>query len=485
MSSFRSTRSPRRSGTGRSRGGRGRAAADDDLPRIPPALHRGQGRFLGGAGEARALGEAARESARLRPAAFRTMVRRRRNQPLPQRARPAPRRARKPEGARLYLHGDRRGEELELPRAPHRSAARCGDDALPRSRQRRPGRRLHAHDPGGGVRHSRLREDRRDPFGRIRRIRGREPRRAHRRRATEAHGHRRRRQPHGKGGLVQGTRRRGTGPREASAVEDRAVQPRFRSGGAHDAGPGPRLRRAACEASRRGGPLHLARIERAVLHPVYVRHDRQAQRRAARRRWIRRRARGIDEAHLLRRRGGDDVHHLGHRLGGGAFLHHLRTVDRGNDHRPLRGRSGAARRRDLVEDRAGPQCERDVLRADRDPRAEEARSGLPAQIRPRLAQAPFPRGRAARRADARMDRGGAGQARDRPLLADRDGLADPHFGSRRGKDAHQARQPELSRLRLRAEAPARGRCRRGRDGRESRGRDRAAPASGMHVHRLG
>src|SRR6266508_3139487 len=50
-----------------------------------------------------------------------------------------------------------------------------------------------------------------------------------------------------------------------------------------DARPGPRLRRAAREASRRGGSLRLARIERAVLHPVYVGHDRQAQGRAARR----------------------------------------------------------------------------------------------------------------------------------------------------------------------------------------------------------
>src|SRR5207302_419765 len=84
-----------------------------------------------------------------------------------------------------------------------------------------------------------------------------------------------------------------------------------------------------------------ARIGRAVRHPVYGRNDRQGQGRAARRRGIRRRARGVGEAYVLRRRRGDDVHHLGHRLGGGTFLHHLRSVDRRHDDDPVRGRPGA------------------------------------------------------------------------------------------------------------------------------------------------
>src|SRR5438046_433600 len=84
-----------------------------------------------------------------------------------------------------------------------------------------------------------------------------------------------------------------------------------------------------------------------------------------------------------------------------------------------------------------------------------------------------------------MDRAGARETRGRPLLADRDGLADPVVGSRRGKDAHQARQPEFSRLRLRPEAAARAGRRGSRLGRESRGGDRAAAAAGMHDDGVG
>ena len=73
--------------------------------------------------------------------------------------------------------------------------------------------------------------------------------------------------------------------------------------------------------------------------------------------------------------GRDHVHHLGHRLGGGAFVHHLRAAHRRHDDHPVRGRADPARRRHLVEDRAGPQGGGDVLGADRDPRAEEARPG--------------------------------------------------------------------------------------------------------------
>ena len=44
----------------------------------------------------------------------------------------------------------------------------------------------------------------------------------------------------------------------------------------------------------------LARVHRALVHPVYVRHHRQAQGRAARRRRLRGGAGRVDAAHLLR-----------------------------------------------------------------------------------------------------------------------------------------------------------------------------------------
>ena len=85
---------------------------------------------------------------------------------------------------------------------------------------------------------------------------------------------------------------------------------------------GPRLRHEPRRRARRrlgGAPraaherpraLRLARIERAVVHPLHLGHHRPAEGRAARRRRLRGRAGRVDETHLLRRRRRDDVHHL-------------------------------------------------------------------------------------------------------------------------------------------------------------------------------
>jgi propionyl-CoA synthetase len=64
---------------------------------------------------------------------------------------------------------------------------------------------------------------------------------------------------------------------------------------------------------------------------LHLGHHRPAERRAARRGRLRRGARLVDEAHLLRRAGRDHVHHLGHRLGGRALLHRLRAAHRRRD----------------------------------------------------------------------------------------------------------------------------------------------------------
>ena len=61
----------------------------------------------------------------------------------------------------------------------------------------------------------------------------------------------------------------------------------------------PTLRAQHLDAQR---AVRVARVERAVVHPLHVRHHRQAQGRAARHRRLRGRARGVDARHLLRRR---------------------------------------------------------------------------------------------------------------------------------------------------------------------------------------
>jgi len=116
-----------RTGPSRVAGGPG---TDDDLPRIPPALHRGQRGLLGGAGEARSLGEAAGKCSTTAAALRPWFVGERPTSAITHSTGTWQRAA--TEGARLHLHGDRRGEELQLPRAPPRSAARGGDDALAR-----------------------------------------------------------------------------------------------------------------------------------------------------------------------------------------------------------------------------------------------------------------------------------------------------------------------------------------------------------------
>jgi propionyl-CoA synthetase len=142
--------------------------------------------------------------------------------------------------------------------------------------------------------------------------------------------------------------------------------------------------------------------------------------------------------------GRDHVHHLRHRLGGRPFLHRLRPLIHGMttilyEGLPIRPDAGH-----LVEDRAGQQGERDVLLADRGARAEEAGSGIHDQARPRIAQR-ICSSRASRwTSRPTLDQRGARQAGDRPLLADRDRLADPVRGAGRGADAGQVRQPGVS-----------------------------------------
>ena len=108
--------------------------------------HRGPRRLLGRAGAADRLAAAAPDDLRLQPSALHPLVRRRHHQPLPQRRRPAPEGPRRPAGADLRLHRDRRRAHLQLPRAAWRGAARRRRAQGLGVQQGRPGADLHADD---------------------------------------------------------------------------------------------------------------------------------------------------------------------------------------------------------------------------------------------------------------------------------------------------------------------------------------------------
>jgi propionyl-CoA synthetase len=86
-----------------------------------------------------------------------------------------------------------------------------------------------------------------------------------------------------------------------------------------------------------------------------------------------------------------DVLHERHRLGGGPFVHRLRTADQrlANDH--VRRAAHPPRCGHLVEDRRTAQGEDDVQLADGDPRSEKAGRRVHAPPRPLVAALPVPR----------------------------------------------------------------------------------------------
>ena len=253
---------------------------------------------------------------RLLEAAVREVVRRRPHEPVPQRGRPSPRGTRRPEGADLHLDRDRRDAHVHVPRARRRGQpVRGGPEGAGRG-PRRPRADLHADDRRGSVRDARVRADRRDPLRRLRRLRRGEPRDPDRRREAKGDGHLRLRDARRQAGPLQASRRRIDPARRESAAPRDHRQPRTRQG--HEAGrrTRSRLRRAACAAHECERAVRMARIVRAVVHPVHVRNDRQAEGRPARYRRLRGRPCVVDAAHLLRRAGRVDVHHERHRMGG-------------------------------------------------------------------------------------------------------------------------------------------------------------------------
>ena len=143
---------------------------------------------------------------------FATLVRRRADQPVPQRRRPPPGHA-ADQPALIFVSTETDQERrLQLPRTACRGAAHGRLPAGAGRQAGRPGADLHADDRRGGLRDAGLRAHRRDPLGGVRRLRQRQPGQPHRRCRAGGDRQRRCRQPLGQGGALQAPARRGDQP---------------------------------------------------------------------------------------------------------------------------------------------------------------------------------------------------------------------------------------------------------------------------------
>ena len=203
---------------------------------------------------------------------------------------------------------------------------------------------------------------------------------------------------------------------------------------------------------RHGGSLRLAGVHPPQLHAVHQRHHRQAQGRAARHRRLRRSAGRQHGAYFLHQAGRDLFLHQRHRLGGGALLHRLRPADRRHGDHSLRGPTDPATWWHLVGAGAKVPRHRDVQRPHRRARAQKAGPCALAPVRPVQPARAVSGGRAAGRAHRAVDQRRPGQSHHRQLLADRERLAHPHLGQRRGEAKQQIRQPRPAHVRLQRQA---------------------------------
>ena len=169
----------------------------------------------------------------------------------------------------------------------------------------------------------------------------------------------------------------------------RLAQPQARRGAARRSRPGADgarrrarrglRRRCASATSTTQVPCAWLDSDPPELHALHQRHDRPPEGRAARHRRLRGGAGGEHEAHLLRPRRRDLLLDQRHRLGRRPQLHRLRAADRRHGDDPVRRPADPARRRHLVAAGREVPGHRDVHRADRDPRAEEAGPEVPAR----------------------------------------------------------------------------------------------------------
>ena len=202
-----------------------------------------------------------------------------------------------------------------------------------------------------------------------------------------------------------------------------------------------RLGRRHQGGHERPGRVRRGEGHRPALRALHLGHHRQAEGHRARQR----RARGGDGVvaaeHLRRPRGPGLVDRVRRRVGGRPLLHRLRAADQRRHHGALRGqaRRHAGRRRVLAGDRRARR-RLAVHGAHRDPRDQEGGPGRQAArgARPERVPHAVPRRRAAGPGDLPLVDRAAGRAGGRPLVADRDRLADRGEPPRPRPDGDQA-----------------------------------------------
>ena len=182
-------------------------------------------------------------------------------------------------------------------------------------------------------------------------------------------------------------------------------------GGGIGGGTRPRLGRDGLprEGGRDQRRLRPRRGDRPALHPLYLGHDGQTQRRGAGYRRVLRGALLVDAQPLRCEARRGVFLRLRYRLGGGPFLHRLRAPAARLHHRPVRGQAGGhTRRGGALAGRGGIRRRLPVHRANGPSSYQEGRPARRARrlLRPVRLPLPVPRRRAGRPGFGRLGRAG-------------------------------------------------------------------------------
>ncbi len=195
-------------------------------------------------------------------------------------------------------------------------------------------------------------------------------------------------------------------------------------GGTHR-GPRHRVERFSQRRNARG--LRSPRRHGPPVYPLYLGHDRRAQGRGAGQRRPSRGAQVVDAKRVRRVAGRGVLGGVRRRLGGGAFLHHLCAAHSWLHHHPLRGQArrhaGCGR---FLAHHLRARGEGFLHRAHGVPRHQARRSGRRSheELRPQSFPHPVPGGRTLGLGHDSVGGRTSEGSRHRPLLADRERLAD-------------------------------------------------------------
>ncbi len=312
--------------------------------------------------------------------------------------------------------GRRRPQRIKEDHLP--GAARSGlpprqRAAQPQRREGRPRHHLLADDSGSRVRHPRLRAHRRDPLGRVRRFLAGIAGRPHRGLPVESRHHRRRRSARRPQGAAEGQHRRGDRESRRRGRPCHRGQAHRRAG-RHAARP----RRLVSRRRRHGdGRMSVDGDARrgSAVHPLHVRLDRKAERRAAHDRRLSRLHRDDPPRRLRLSRRRHLLVHRRRRLGHRPQLHRLRAARQRRHHADVRRRAELSDHVAVLGGDRQAQGQHLLHRADGDPRAHAGRRRTGEEIIARIVAAP----RLGRRADQSGSLGVVSPRRRRRPLPDR------------------------------------------------------------------